>query len=134
VDNRLIRVEGGPGTIIALYSYDLYGRRIAKSAGDVTTYYLYNDEGLIGEYDSAGAGIRTYGYRPDSTWTTDPVYMKEGGNHYYYHNDHLGTPQKMTAASGAVVWSATYDAFGKATVDGNSTVINNLRFPGQYYV
>ena len=31
------------------------------------------------------------------------------------------------------VWSATYDAFGRATVDAASTVTNNLRFPGQYY-
>ena len=38
----------------------------------------------------------------------------------------------MTSVSGAVVWSATYNAFGKATVDGSSTVVNNLRFPGQY--
>jgi RHS repeat-associated protein len=32
-----------------------------------------------------------------------------------------------------VVWSATYDAFGKAGVDASSTIINNLRFPGQYF-
>jgi RHS repeat-associated protein len=39
----------------------------------------------------------------------------------------------MTTVSGAVVWSAIYDAFGKATVDAGATVVNNLRFPGQYY-
>ena len=49
-----------------------------------------------------------------------------------YQNDHLGTPQKMTSVSGAVVWSAKYNSFGKATIDGSSTVTNNLRFPGQY--
>ncbi|MCP4703653.1 MAG: hypothetical protein GY865_03505, partial [candidate division Zixibacteria bacterium] len=47
--------------------------------------------------------------------------------------DHLGTPQKMTAVNGAVVWSAKYNAFGKAVVDPGSGVENNLRFPGQYY-
>ena len=31
------------------------------------------------------------------------------------------------------MWSATYDAFGKATVDSASTVTNNLRFPGQIF-
>jgi len=59
--------------------------------------------------------------------------MKESGQVYFYHNDHLGTPQKLTNISGAVVWSATYDAFGKASVDASSTVVNNLRFPGQYH-
>jgi RHS repeat-associated protein len=48
------------------------------------------------------------------------------------HNDHLGTPQKMTDASGTVVWAADYKPFGEATVTV-STITNNLRFPGQYY-
>ena len=48
------------------------------------------------------------------------------------HNDHLGTPQKMTDSTGTVVWSADYKPFGEATVMV-STITNNLRFPGQYY-
>jgi RHS repeat-associated protein len=61
------------------------------------------------------------------------LFMKEGANYYFYHNDHLGTPQKITAVNGAVVWSAKYGSFGGADVDGASTITNNLRFPGQYY-
>jgi RHS repeat-associated protein len=48
------------------------------------------------------------------------------------HNDHLGTPQKMTDSSGQVVWAADYKPFGEATITV-STITNNLRFPGQYY-
>ena len=48
------------------------------------------------------------------------------------HPDHLGTPQKLTDSTGAVVWSADYKPFGETTVTV-STIINNLRFPGQYY-
>ena len=59
--------------------------------------------------------------------------MKEEGNYYFYHNDHLGTPQKMTSTNGTAAWSATYSSFGEATVDISSTITNNLRFPGQYY-
>jgi RHS repeat-associated protein len=55
-----------------------------------------------------------------------------GEDIYYYHNDHLGTPQKMTDMNGAVVWSADYRPFGQADVTVN-TVVNNFRFPGQYY-
>jgi RHS repeat-associated protein len=54
-------------------------------------------------------------------------------DYYFYHNDHLGTPQKMTASNGAVVWSATYSSFGEAHVNPESTVENNLRLPGQYF-
>jgi len=63
--------------------------------------------------------------------TTDPLFMKVGSEYYFYHNDHLGTPQKMTAVNGAVVWSAKYSSFGKATIEVE-TVVNNLRYPGQY--
>ena len=57
---------------------------------------------------------------------------------YYAHNDHLGTPHVLTDEAGLIVWSATYDPFGEATVnddqdnDGNAVSLN-LRFPGQYY-
>ena len=51
---------------------------------------------------------------------------------YYYHNDHLGTPQVMTDASANVVWQAKYTPFGEAEIV-IETVTNNLRFTGQYY-
>ena len=100
--------------------------------GAARTYYHYSDQGLIAEYDGAGNEVRAYGYKPDSLWTTDPLFMKTGGRYYFYHNDHLGTPQKMTDVSGAVVWSAKSESFGEAVVEV-ATVENNLRFPGQYY-
>ena len=57
---------------------------------------------------------------------------------YFFHNDHLGTPQAMSDLAGRKVWEAEYEPFGKATVnqdpDGDGQiVINNLRFPGQYH-
>jgi len=61
-----------------------------------------------------------------------PLVKIEGASTYYYHNDHLATPQKMTDSSGTVVWSADYKPFGEATVTV-STITNNLRFPGQYF-
>ena len=74
------------------------------------------------------------------TFTTNPLWMKvpasgtqTAATYYTYQNDHLGTPMKLLNQSGVTVWSATYDAFGRATVDPASTVSNNLRFPGQYY-
>lgn len=139
VDNRLIEVRDAGNNLIATYTYDPFGRRIKKTVSPagggsgVEVYYLYADEGLIGEYDASGNEIKTYGYKPNSTWSTDPVFMQQGSSYYFYHNDHLGTPKMLTDISGAVVWSATYDAFGKATVDAASTVVNNMRFPGQYF-
>jgi RHS repeat-associated protein len=62
---------------------------------------------------------------------------------FWVHTDHLGTPLAVTdtpadPATAKVVWRATYEAFGNATVDedpdGDSTDVTfNVRFPGQYY-
>ena len=133
VDNRLIRVEDESSSVIAEYYYDPFGRRLWKEVGGTRTYYLYSDEGLVGEYDATGVEIKTYGYKPDSTWMTDPLFMKQGTEYYFYHNDHLGTPMIMTDINGSIVWSAIYDSFGKAEVQPSSTIENDLRFPGQYY-
>jgi RHS repeat-associated protein len=130
--NRLVNVEDdATQTVIAEYYYDPFGRRLWKDVGGVRTYFFYSEEGLIAEYDANGNEIRSYGYKPDSTWTTDPLWLKQGGTYYWYQNDHLGTPQKLTAQDGTVVWSAQYTAFGEADVQVE-TVTNNLRFPGQY--
>jgi RHS repeat-associated protein len=132
-DNRLIEVRNASNTLIAAYSYDPFGRRLSKDAGSSKTYYFYNEEGLIAEADATGQLTKSYGYAPGSSYSTNPLWQKSGNAYYIYQNDHLGTPQKLLSQSGAVVWSATYDAFGKATVDAGSSISNNLRFPGQYY-
>jgi RHS repeat-associated protein len=130
--DRLVQVDDVNGNTIAEYYYDPFGRRLWKQAGDQTTLFFSSDEGLVAEYDPTGAEIRSYGYRPGSTWTTDPLWLKQNGEYYFYHNDHLGTPQKLVKQNGAVVWSARYTAFGQATVEVD-TITNNLRFPGQYF-
>ncbi len=54
-----------------------------------------------------------------------------------YQNDHLGTPQTLMDATGAVAWAAQYAAFGLAQVEAamidGTPFVNNLRLPGQYF-
>ena len=135
IEDRLTQIwngEVGTGSLTAEYYYDPFGRRLWKEVSGVRTYFHYADEGLVAEIDSAGTETKTYGYKPGSTWTTDPLFMKVGSEYYFYHNDHLGTPQKITAVNGTIVWDAKYSSFGEATIEV-ATVENNLRFPGQYY-
>ncbi|MFZ5564867.1 MAG: phospholipase A2 [Thermodesulfobacteriota bacterium] len=135
-EDRLTQVWNGlpgSGSLTATYYYDPFGRRLWKEVGGTRTYFHYRDEGLVAEIDASGNVVKSYGWQPGGTWGTDPLFMKVGGNYYFYHNDHLGTPQKLTATNGAVVWSAKYGSFGKAEVEAGATVVNNLRFPGQYF-
>jgi RHS repeat-associated protein len=61
-----------------------------------------------------------------------PIVTSSQTTTYYYHLDHVGTPQKLTSPSQQVVWDASYEPFGEAAVL-TSTVTQPLRFPGQYF-
>lgn len=130
--NRLVQIKQG-GNVTASYAYDPFDRRVWKEVAGKRTSYLYADEGLVAEFDAAGVEAVSYGWLPDSTWGTQPLFQKRGANYYFYHYDHQGTPQQLTSRSGAVVWQAAYDSFGQATVDVLATVANSLRAGGQYY-
>jgi RHS repeat-associated protein len=126
-NQRLLRVIDG-STTKGEYTYNGNGQRVKKVAAGATTIFHYSQNGqIIAESNSAGTITVEYVYL-----NGQPLAKMEGANTYYYHNDHLGTPQKMTDASGQVVWAADYKPFGEATVTV-STITNNLRFPGQYY-
>jgi len=130
-ENRLTEVKVN-GATIATYQYDPLNRRISKTVSGAVTEFLYLPEGLYAEYDGTGTETKRYLYNPQTTFMTDPLAMIQNGNAYYYHNDHLGTPQLMTDSTQTVVWQADYTAFGKATIT-TGTITNNLRYPGQYY-
>ncbi len=99
-----------------------------KVVNGITTVFHYSLSGqLIAESDAGGTVTAEYVYL-----NGNPLAKIEGSNVYYYHNDHLGTPQKMTDGAGAVVWEGEFKPFGEA-ISVTGTITNNLRFPGQYY-
>lgn len=70
--------------------------------------------------------------KPVLTTLTTSATVRQKRKLYFYHLDHLGTPQRIIDESGAVIWSADYQPFGNV----NTTITgleNNFRFPGQYY-
>ena len=126
-NQRLIQVADGAMT--ANYSYNGNGQRVKKNVNGTVTIFHYSLNGqIIAESTSAGTVTAEYVYL-----NGQPLAKMEGASTYYYHNDHLSTPQKMTDASGVVVWFADYKPFGEAAINPSSTITNNLRFPGQYY-
>jgi len=132
VEDRLVEVEDALNNTVAQYYYDPFGRRLWKDVDGARTYYVYSDEGLIGEYDNTGTQLRSYGWAPQSQWSTDPLFVKQDNTYYWYLNDHLGTPQQIIDTSGKVVWSGVYDSFGNCQIQ-TADILNNLRFAGQYH-
>jgi RHS repeat-associated protein len=125
-NQRLIQANNGG--ITAYYTYNGNGQRVKKTVSGTATIFHYSLNGqIIAESDSTGTITAEYVYL-----NGNPLAKIEGTNTYYYHTDHLATPQKMTDGTQAVVWSADYKPFGEATIT-TSTITNNLRFPGQYY-
>ncbi|WP_394202461.1 RHS repeat domain-containing protein [Marinagarivorans algicola] len=60
------------------------------------------------------------------------VFTADSSTIYYIHNDHLGTPQKITNASQQVVWAADYEPFGNVSLTVNNLTFDT-RFPGQHF-
>ena len=111
------------------YTYNALGERIKKiNQNGLSASFHFSPSGqLLFEQDANGS-TKAYVWldgRPLARIDND-------ASIYYYHVDHLGTPQAMTDSAGAMVWKADYNPFGKASVRVG-TIENNLRLPGQYY-
>ncbi|MBT9539680.1 MAG: DUF2778 domain-containing protein [Thiobacillus sp.] len=150
-DSRSKTANGNTASIsgVASFTYDGFNRLATSVTASETTTYTYNALGQRIKKRNQN-GLQTvfhYGqngellYERDANGNTKEYVWLEGRPLaridygtviYYYHVDHLGTPQVMTNTKGLVEWQAGYEPFGKATVKV-STVENNLRLPGQYF-
>ena len=131
-----------PGTAPAAattvsYSYDDHHRRVKKTVGTATTYFLWSGDTLLAEYNASGVLQRRYLYA--AGFAPVQVHDIAGATTTAYdvHTDHLDTPRLLTSSTGAVVWNSHHEPFGKAHIasdpDGDGTHLAfPLRFPGQY--
>ena len=132
--DRLVAVETPDGQTVATYAYDATGRRVSKTVGGETTYFLYGHFGLQAEYDGDGTLLRSYGWRPELTDAhRRPLWVRSGAATWYYVVDLRNAPLRLVDGTGAVVgWSAETEAFGRAHVAAGAAVTQPLRLPGQY--
>ena len=125
---KLVGVWDG-STQIAQYTFNGIGQRIKKVTAAGTKIFHYDSSGrIIAETDATGQMLAEYVYLGNQLLAT----VRPGETVYYYHNDHLGTPQILTDSTGNVAWKAVYAPFGKVQISA-SAVENNFRFPGQYF-
>jgi len=124
--NQLIKVEKDGQTFE--YAYDPLGRRIRKKDAFGETEFLWNGDVLLSE--KRNHAEKLYLYEPNSF---KPLAFIENNQCYFYHLDHLGTPQELTNWKGQIVWSARYRVYGNVVRQDVEAVQNNLRFQGQYW-
>lgn len=142
--NRLVEVRDGADQVVSRYAYDPFGYRLSKevtAAGAANNganvgkrLFLQAKEGLLAEVSAGGVILQSYGWNPEGTYSTSPLFSHTSSGYFYYQNDPLGQPRVLMDKLGNVVWAAsTVNAFGTATIAAGASVEQPWRFPGQYY-
>ncbi|MDO9459925.1 MAG: RHS repeat-associated core domain-containing protein [Alphaproteobacteria bacterium] len=130
------------GLTLARYTADARHLRVVRDlpgASVPKTHFLYDADGpLLAEHDgTSGAVLREVIWLPpqEQTQAAFPLGWVDaaaaGAPLYMVHADHLNRPQKLSDATGAVVWDGVFGPFGEPhAITG--ALAQNLRFPGQY--
>lgn len=133
-----------------IYGWD--GDTLAyESTEELTKHYIYEKDSFVPMlqavylspielHQTPDWSDRPYNINRDPLWKTEKQ-GKEFDDVWFYHCDHLGTPQEMTDHTGAIIWKAEYKAWGECKAERaksnffeNSEIIsNNIRFQGQYF-
>jgi RHS repeat-associated protein len=74
-----------------------------------TTYYVYDNQNIIAEYDDNGKLIASYIHGPN---TDEPLSAEIRNDWIYYHADGLGSITALTSHMGHAVQRYEYDSFG----------------------
>jgi RHS repeat-associated protein len=144
--SRTTSAAGGP-TGLVHYIYDLDGHLIAEANGSAkgtsvvtTREYLWlpdNDNQQTTPGGSVGQSLGLSSLAANDNGAVDlPLAIVDTVNVtptlLMVHSDHLGRPIRLTDATKATVWQATYKPWGEVQ-SLSGTRANNLRFPGQYF-
>ena len=114
----------------ATYAYDGDGLRAAKTVSGSSTAFVYDRAaGLpLVLQETTGANTTRYVYGPGGRIleTVSPT-----GTVTYHHQDQLGSTRVLTNATGGVVGTFTYDAYGKPT-GSTGTAVTPFGWAGEY--
>jgi len=124
-ENRLIKVEDTTPTTMATYSYDFQGRRMSKTVGGTTTWYVYDGWSLIAEYTGTTLS-KTYTWGLDISGSTQGAggvggllavsdEVASGDPVYYPTYDGNGNVSEYLDSGGLVSIHFEYDPFGNLT-------------------
>jgi len=135
---------------VVSFTYDPFGRRISKTVlreeiddeeGDGeekdeddlekprSTYYVYDNEDIILEYNHQGKIIARYTHGPG---IDEPISIERKSKLYYYHYDGLGSVTALTDKNRKIVQSYNYDSFGNFKRQGNK-VKNPFTYTGREF-
>jgi RHS repeat-associated protein len=137
-ENQLRQVNFG---LVAAYRYDPHGRRISKTAGGVTTWFIYDGWNLVAEYQGS-ALTRTHLWGLDLSGTTQGaggvgglLCTSIGGTKYYPLYDGNGNICQYIDGSGGIAAQYEYSPFGhllNPPASGSIPASLNFRFSTKF--
>jgi RHS repeat-associated protein len=129
-DEHLKSVSAGSYTY-NLY-YDALGRCVKRTLNGVTTVYIYDGEKPILEYSGTNVARNVYGKGIDEILMRSETGIN-GGNPFYYQQDHEGNVTHLVNGSGNVIESYRYDAYGAPTFyNGSGTQISSTAYNNRF--
>ncbi len=136
--DMLIRVETDAGDIWQA-QYDPLGRLTSKSHGGRRIDYYWDTDRLAAEVHGDGR-VRIYVYADPFALVPLSFLDYEGldaepasGRRYGVFGDQIGAPVRIEDESGAVVWAARIEPYGRAHVAPEASIQYDLRFPGHFH-
>ena len=129
------------GKLVATYRYNASKQRVSKELANISIYYLWHNNKLVGEINQAGQLTAQYLFLNEGTKPI-PIVKLESMNGtasntrtLFIHTDHRAAPIAMTNSKQQLVWKAHLNEWGINQTEQTTTnhTSLNIRFPGQYY-
>jgi RHS repeat-associated protein len=99
------------------YTYDAAGRRVAKAVdGQATTWYVYDGDHCIAEYDGSNQLLRKYVFGPRVDEPVCLVEVADSNGPSYYQFDGLGSVIALMSDSGDLAQFYEYSVYGQVGV------------------
>ncbi len=140
-DERLESAMTGSTTYSMVY--DALGRCMKRSISNgATTYYIYDGEKRILEYDSGwtSVGINLFGKEVDELLERIAIGSDSNWWAYFPQQNHEGSVTLLTDSTGSAIERYRYDAFGAPTIydanwnsRSNTIYDNRFLFTGREY-
>jgi len=131
--NSLIRYEKEDSSAVTLkeveFTYDVRGRRIAKTVDGISSYYLYDQAHVWADFDNLETRQASYIYadRIDELFGVE----KSGEGLSFYMTDRLGSVRGRADASGNMLHQKAYRAFGGIAAESGPA--ERYAFTGREY-
>jgi RHS repeat-associated protein len=125
-----IRTTRSASTQTTSFGYDGFGRRVRKTVGASTSYYVFSSGRVIGEYTGGGVLTKAYAYQPG---VDHPHAVYQASAWHYYATDGRGNVRGLLNSAGTGVEAEyKYTPYGD-TVSTSGSLANAIRFSGREY-